>query len=152
MLLMPTLADAQHRRSTLALSGGYAGFVDEDTIEHVSVGVAWRWRITPRFSVGPELDFMVGPQADRDLFVTVKALVDFMPDRKLSPYFVADGGIMLHRDEIVYRTGPYWAREGAVSFGGGIRVDLSPRMFVAPEIRIGWEPHIRVTAVVGWRM
>jgi hypothetical protein len=151
-VLIPAVADAQERRSTLDLSGGYAGFLDEDTIEHGTVGAAWRWQVTPRFSIGPEVVYMHGPGGDRDIFITAKVLVDFMPEQKVSPYFVADGGMMFHRDEIIFATGPYWSKEGAGSFGGGVRVNVTPRLFVAPEFRIGWEPHIRVTGVVGWKL
>ena len=97
-VLIPAVADAQERRPTLDLSGGYAGFVDEDTIEHGTVGAAWRWQVTPRFSIGPEVVYMHGPGGDRDIFITAKVLVDFMPEQKVSPYFVADGGMMFHRD------------------------------------------------------
>ena len=151
-LVIPTFAAAQERRATLDLSGGYAGFVDDATIEHATVGAGVRWQVTPRFSIGPEVVFMRGPRADRDIFLTAKALVDFMPDRKVSPYFVADGGYMFHRDEIIFSTGPYWSNEATGSFGAGVRVNVTPRLFVAPEFRIGWEPHIRVTGVVGWKM
>jgi hypothetical protein len=153
ILVIPSIAGAQDaRRGTLDISGGYAGFTDEDIIGHVSIGGGWRWNLTPRFSVGPEVVFMKGPGGDRDVFITAKAVVDFMPQRRASPYFVADGGFMAHRDEFVFSTGPYWSKEGAVSFGGGVRIDVTPRLFVAPEVRIGWEPHVRVTAVVGWKM
>ena len=152
LLVLPAAAQAQEHRGTLDLSAGYAAFLDEDAIEHLAVGGAWRWRVTPRFSVGPEVVFMKGPGGDRDVFITAKVLVDFMPERRASPYFVADGGIMIHRDEFDFRSGPFWSKEGAGSFGGGVRIDITPRLFVAPEFRIGWEPHVRVTGVVGWRM
>ena len=152
MLLVPAMVHAQDGRSVVDVSGGYAGFTDEDWIDHFTVGGAWRWKLTSKVSVGPEVVFMRGPRADRDIFLTAKVLVDFMPDRKVSPYFVGDGGFMFHRDEIIFRTGSYWSNEGAGSVGGGFRVNVTPRLFIAPEFRIGWEPHIRVTGVVGWRL
>ena len=49
-----------------------------------------RWSLTPKVSVGPEVVFMRGPGDDRDVFLTGKVIVDFMPGRLVSPYFVAD--------------------------------------------------------------
>lgn len=143
-------ARAQETESRFALdtSAGYAGFVDEAPIEHFAIGLGARWRLSPRVSVGPEAVFMKGPGSDRDLFVTGKVMVDFMPQRLASPYFIADGGMMFHADDF-YRSA-FWTREGAVSGGLGVRVNLTPRISIAPEFRIGWEPHLRIGAVVTW--
>lgn len=151
LVALPALAGAQNTfRRSVELSTGYAAFLDESPIEHFTVGGAWKWRATPRVSVGPEIVYMRGPGSDRDLFLTGKLVVDFMPARRASPYFVADGGLMLHHTE--FFNGPHWVREGAGSFGGGVRIGINDRMYVSPEVRIGWEPHIRVGALFGWRI
>ena len=146
-----TASYAQESASRLAIdiSGGYAAFVDEAPIDHLTLGGGMRWRLTPKVSVGPEFVFMRGPDDDRDIFLTGKVIVDFMPDRLVSPYFVADGGAMLHGDR--FYSGPYWSSEGALSAGGGVRINVSPRVSIAPELRIGWEPHVRIGALVTWR-
>ena len=142
---------AQEAPSRLAvdLSGGYAAFVDESPIAHFTFGGGARWQLSPRVSIGPEVVFMKGPDDDRDIFLTGKVIVDFLPRRLVSPYFVADGGAMLHGGR--FSSGSYWAREGAVSAGAGARIDVTPRLSVAPEFRIGWEPHLRVGVRVTWR-
>jgi hypothetical protein len=142
---------AQEAASRVAVdfSGGYAGFADESLIGHGTFGAGFVWRVTPRLSVGPEAVFMNGPKGDRDVFLTGKLVFDFLPSRLISPYVVADGGAMLHADRFV--TGSYWSQEGAVSGGGGVRFNLAPNLSIAPEFRIGWEPHLRVGAVVTWR-
>jgi hypothetical protein len=152
LLMVPPALRAQDRQGPIMeVSGGHAAFLDESPIHHGTVGAAWLWNLSRRVSVGPEIVFMKGPGSDRDFFLTGKVVVDFMPSRIVSPYFVADGGVMLHRETFV-RTGDFWAKEGAVSFGAGARIAVSPRFFFAPEFRLGWEPHFRVGAVVGWRM
>lgn len=145
----PSQAQEVPSRLAVDLSGGYASFVDEAPIHHGTVGGGVRWRLTPRLSVGPEFVFMKGPAGDRDVFVTGKLIVDFLPRRLVSPYVVADGGAMLHADQ--FYNGSYWSREGAISGGGGVRIDVSPRVSISPEFRIGWEPHLRLGAVVTWR-
>jgi hypothetical protein len=146
-----TSSSAQETPSRLAVdvSAGYAGFADETLIGHVALGGGVRWQLTPKISVGPDFVFMRGPDDDRDIFLTGKVIVDFMPDRLVSPFVVADGGAMFHGDRFV--TGAFWAREGAVSGGGGVRINLTPRVSISPEFRIGWEPHLRVGATVSWR-
>jgi hypothetical protein len=152
LLAIPGVVAAQELSGRVVeVSGGFAGFVDESIIPHGTLGTAVRWNVGRHLSVGPELVFMNGGPGDQDLFLTGKLVVDFMPARVVSPYFVADGGLMVSRLTFV-RAADFWFREGAVSFGGGARINLTPRVFVAPEVRIGWEPHIRFTAIVGWRM
>jgi len=152
LLAIPGLAAAQELPGrVIEVSGGFAGFVDESIVKHGTLGTAVRWNLGRHLSVGPEIVYMNGGPGDQDLFLTGKLVVDFMPARAVSPYFVADGGLMVSRLTFV-RAADFWYREGAVSFGGGARINLTPRMFVAPEVRIGWEPHIRFTATLGWRM
>jgi hypothetical protein len=88
---------AQETPSRLAVdvSGGYSGFADETLIGHFTLAGGVRWNLTPKVSVGPEVVFMRGPGDDRDVFLTGKVIVDFMPARLVSPYFVADAGTML---------------------------------------------------------
>ena len=146
-----TASYAQETPSRLAVdvSGGHSAFADEIPVGHFTIGGGVRWSLTPRVSVGPEVVFMRGPGDDRDVFLTGKVIVDFMPARLVSPYFVADAGAMLHSDQ--FPRGPYWSREGAVSAGGGARINVSPGLSIAPEFRIGWEPHIRIGVLVTWR-
>ena len=83
-----------------------------------------RWQLTPRVSVGPEFVFMRGPDDDRDVFLTGKVIVDFMPGRLVSPYFVADGGAMLHGNR--FSGGPYWVAARARSASAeGARIDVT---------------------------
>ena len=151
LLGFATSAYAQETSSRLAVdfSGGYAAFVDESAIGHFTLGGGVRWQLTPKVSVGPDLVFMRGPGDDRDVFLTGKVIVDFMPHRLVSPFVVADGGAMLHGDR--YPSGSFWGKEGAVSGGGGVRINVSTRVSIAPEFRIGWEPHIRFGTTVIWR-
>jgi hypothetical protein len=151
LLAIPGLAAAQElSRRVVEVSAGFAGFVDETIIPHGTVGAAVRWDVAPHLSVGPELVYMAGGFDDQDVFLTGKVVVDFLRDRAASPYFVADGGLMVSRLTF-FRSDDFWYREGAVSFGGGARINVSRRVFVAPEVRIAWEPHIRFTVIVGWR-
>ena len=151
LIAFGTTSYAQESPSRLAIdiSGGKSAFVDETPIGQTTIGGSVRWQLTPRVSVGPEVVLMRGPNDLREVFITGKVIVDFMPHRLLSPYFVADAGAMLQGDR--FASGPYWSKEGAVSAGGGLRLNISPRVSIAPEVRIGWEPNVRFGALVTWR-
>jgi hypothetical protein len=125
-------------------TGGYAGFADDATIDHAVFGGAMRIHLTPRVSVGPELQYMVGPGDDRDLILTGNLTLDVLPpNRRVTPFFVMGGGLFNHSDTFGSSS------EGAFTAGGGVRAWLSERVYVASELRIGWELHYRITGTIG---
>jgi hypothetical protein len=129
---------------------GYAGFTDESTISHTVFGGAAKWYLLPRVAVGPEIVYMIGPRDDRDLVVTGNVTFDFRPEpRVVTPFFVAGGGLFRHSDRFGGRT--FSSTEGSFTGGGGVRVPLGGRLYLAPELRIGWEIHYRVDVALGWR-
>ena len=146
-------------RAVADVTGGYSFFVDELLIKHHSVGGSLGWRLSPRLTVGPEVMFMDGPGGDRDLFFTGKVTFDLLRARTATPYLVGDGGLMLHRSAFrppqfgrdpAARELVFWHREGAVSGGFGVRLRVGRAVEVAPEVRLGWEPHVRFAGVVSW--
>jgi hypothetical protein len=138
-------------RVAVELTSGYAGFVDDATIDHAVIEGTVRFHVSPRLSVGPEVTYMVGPRDDRDWFLMGNVYFDFRSPAgrrlRVAPFVVGGGGLMRHFD----RFGPitYASSEGAFTAGGGVRLHLTDRVYVAPEYRIGWELHFRLTATVG---
>jgi hypothetical protein len=126
------------------LTGGYSLFVDDSPIHHGVVGGAMRVHLLPRISAGPEVQYMIGPGDDRDLILTGNLTLDVLPpDRPVTPFFVVGAGLFHHSD----RFGS--SSEGAFTAGAGVRAWLNDRLYVAGEVRIGWELHLRSTATVG---
>lgn len=147
-------AQAQER-PPIAIEGtvGWAGFVDDATIEHTVFGGALVIPLTPRISVGPEFMYMAGPGSDRDMFVIGSIWFDFLsprPHAYVTPYVVAGGGFMHHSNEFAGRA--FSAGEGAFSAGGGLRAYLGDRVYAGADVRVGWELHLRVAATVGVRL
>jgi hypothetical protein len=143
--------------STFAVeaSVGRAAFVDDtEDLDHALVGGAARFRLTPRLSVGPEIVYMSAPGNDHDLFVMGSVWLDLIatdpvePDRFV-PFLVVGAGLMRHTDGSDYWT--YSSTEGALSAGGGLRVAFGRRWYGLLELRGGWEPHVRITAGLGYR-
>jgi hypothetical protein len=152
LIATPALARAQAGPvPALTFSGGWAGFADEGLINHGAFGVGAEWVPTAHLSIGPELLSMVGPGDDRDLFVLGVARVGIRSlASRVAPFVTLGGGMMVHSD----RFGPETLRstEGAFIVGGGARINASPRVFIAPEFTMGWEPHMRVSVTVGIRL
>lgn len=139
----------------LEVTSGWSGFLDESWIDHAIIGGAARIYLTPRLSIGPECVYMIGPGHDRDLFVMGNVTFDAYRQsgsgaRRVSPYFLVTGGYYLHRN----RVGPFsfTSHEGGFTTGGGVRAFVTDRIYVAPEMRLGWEPHLRATVTVGFTL
>jgi hypothetical protein len=131
---------------------GYAGFVDDATIDHAIVGAASRVYVTPRVAVGPEFVYMRGPNSDRDLFLTGNLTFDVLPPsdgrpRRVTPFLVAGGGFFQHSDRFGAST--FTSYEGAFTAGGGFRGWMTERIYALADVRFGWELHARVNAGIG---
>jgi opacity protein-like surface antigen len=152
--ILLVMASAQARaqppssRANVTFGGGYAGFLDDAVIDHGVAGAGAEWVLTPRLGVGPEVLYMIGPGSDRDLFVLGVARFGIRPfSTALAPYVVAGGGLMRHSSQFGGHS--FASTEGAFIVGAGVRVRLADRVFVAPEVTAGWEPHVRVSVSVG---
>lgn len=131
---------------------GWAGFVDDATIDHSIYGAAGRISLTPRLAVGPEVVYMIGPGSDRDLFVTGNVTFDLVPPRqgrprRVTPFVVGGGGFFQHSD----RAGSFsfTSYEGAFTAGGGVRVWITERVYALADFRFGWELHARINGGIG---
>jgi len=150
----PALAQSAGRPVIVEGGGGYTGFIDDATVDHGMFGGGVRWLVTPRLAIGPELVYMIGPGSDRDLFVTGNATFDLRSSGSappaVTPYLVFGGGWMHSRIDV--GTGRYTYNEGAATAGIGLRITAGDRWFIAPEYRVGWEPHYRIGVQVGVRL
>ena len=146
--------DAPATRPAPVVEGslGWAGFGDEGLIHHALVGAGARFYLSRRFSIGPELQYMVGPDSDRDLILTGNVVFDVLAPtadrpRRTTPYLVAGGGLFRHSDR--FGSDTFSSTEGAFTAGVGVRGWASDRVFLAIDARLGWEPHLRLAGTVG---
>ena len=105
-----------------------------------------------RFSLGPELQYMAGPDSDSDLILSGNIVFDVLGPtasrpRRTTPYLVVGGGLFRHSQRFISES--FSSTEGAFTAGVGVRGWVSERVFVAADARLGWEPHIRVAGTVG---
>ena len=144
-------AQAQSPRGVaVEATAGWAGFVDDATIEQSVFGVAARVPLGHRLSLGPEIVHMIGPNTDRNTFVLGSLWIDLGPTpetARVVPYVVLGAGYMHHSHR--FPSGRFASGEGSFTAGGGARVRVTDRIYVGGDARIGWELHLRTTAHVG---
>lgn len=69
---------------------------------------------------------------------------------RVSPFLIAGGGFFIHSERFPAET--FRSTEGAFVGGGGVRVQISPRVYAMGDFRMGWEPHVRATGGIGLSM
>lgn len=130
------------------VTAGGAWFLDDSTIANGLAGAGVRFWLTPRIAVGPEYTYWVGPDDHRNQTLTGNLTYAFR-DSGLTPFIVAGGGWLRQSDRFGSQT--FSSAEGTFTFGGGVRLPFSAGWYLAPEARIGWEPHARIHVAVGKR-
>ncbi|HJU43169.1 MAG TPA: hypothetical protein VJ691_10160 [Vicinamibacterales bacterium] len=145
VLMTPSAVEAQTRPS-IEIAGGWIGFPDDGgTVDETLVGGAARWPVTSRFSIGPEVVY-IRDRNHSHVVVTGNVTWDFRPGRAVQPFFVVGGGLFQTHEE--FFDDAFTSREGAFTAGGGMRLRITERMSVGVDSRIGWEPHLRIGAIV----
>ncbi len=149
---------------SVAAQGGYAWGIDDSPPHAILKGVSVSARAAERWRVGVEyLDAdMFGPYESTEahaLLVTPTFEYEFRASGRLKPYIVVGVGYTQYRDLIptfasandttlVYK----WEAQSGINLAGGmgIRMYLTKRLYVAPEVRIGLLPFLRTTVSVGY--
>lgn len=154
LLPRPVTGQSEKPPAIIEGSAGHAGFVPDSTIDHNYVGGGGRVYITRRIAIGPEVVYMRRPDSEHVWFFTGNATIDLIPERAgarrgVVPYIVAGGGFFRLTERV--GTGPYTSSEGTAMGGVGARIALGDRFFIAPEVRLAWEPHFRVGVTIGVR-
>lgn len=134
-----------------AIVGG-ADFVagDDQSIGHSMVGAALRIYVSKHFGIEPEYLYMRHGSSDYDQAFNLNVAYDFRDHntRKFVPYLIGGGGFTNTRNRFGgsdFSNGTWTA-----NFGGGLKVFLTKRLFVAPEVRLGHEPAFRASVNIGY--
>lgn len=155
LLASPGVALAQQRPSAaIDLEGGWVGFADDGIVGEALVGGAGRWYVSPRIAIGPELVYLSGSNHSHlvltgNLTIDLRRPINRQP-RVITPFIVVGGGLFQTREEFFGVS--FRSNEGAFTAGGGVRVAAGDRVTVGIDARFGWEPHIRLTGLVGIRV
>ena len=158
VLLFPTVLGASGDIEVRVLGGHAYGL--EDTPPHAWLaGGAVTTPVGSRMRVGLEVlhAHMFGFEYYERRATLINPVVEcqFSPGSRVSPYVTGCLGFTFYRS--LFPAGPdaqlEWEHGGSFNLGGGagIRLFLTKRLFVAPEVRLGWIPFLRSTIPVGYR-
>lgn len=151
-LLLPALpVSAQDRPlPALDLAAGWVGFADDGVVSEFPIGAGFRWYLSPRISIGPEVTFISGESHSHQV-VTGNLTFDFFAPRngapRVTPFIVVGSGMFQTSEGFANRP-PFSSTEGAFTVGGGIRAPVGDRVAIGADARLGWEPHLRITGFV----
>ena len=150
----------------VAVQGGYAWGIDDTPPHAILKGVSVSVRAAERWRIGVEyLDAdMFGPSESteaRASLITPTFEYEFRASGRLKPFIVFGVGYTHYRDLIPGLASPYtedsalvyeWEAQSGINLAGGmgVRMYLTKRLYVAPEVRIGLVPVLRTTVSVGY--
>jgi hypothetical protein len=130
-----------------------------EDLQHTLVGGAVRVYVTKRFSIEPEYLYLRRSKDDQDHLGQINVAYDFTdPTKRFVPYVIGGAGVLHNRGRVFgadFETREPFVREiefttWTASAGGGVKIFLTDRLFVSPELRLGREPTFRATINVGY--
>ena len=127
---------------------GLTDFLDEAPLHHFLACSSVRIRIAGGLGLEPELTYLSRSEHDRDLLLIPNVVYELQRRGRIVPYFIGGAGLMRHFE----KWGPLeWSGDWIYATGGfGTKLFLTRRLFVAPEVRIGWEPSLRISGTLGY--
>lgn len=137
----------------------FGGATFGEDLQHTIVGGAVRVYVTKRLSFEPEYLYMRRGEDDQDHYVQANVAYDFTdPTKRVVAYGIAGAGVLSNKGRVVrgdFFTGATRIEEisfttWTVSAGGGLKIFVTDRLFISPELRLGREPNVRATINVGY--
>jgi hypothetical protein len=119
-------------------------FLDEPF--HPAAGAWLRAYLTERFSVEPEFLYMHGSRFEEWMVVPNLAYDLSDPSKRVRTYLVGGIGLLHCRDKSIDYSTNEWTGQAGV----GVRVFVSERLFISPEILLGTQAFPRLTARIGY--
>lgn len=120
-----------------------------EDLEHKLVGGALRVYVTKRLSIEPEYLYLRNGENDQDHIGQANVAYDFTDPTKRAVFYGIAGVGLLHHESTFFGTDRNF-NTWTASVGGGLKIFLTKKLFVSPELRLGREPTVRATINVGY--
>jgi hypothetical protein len=120
-----------------------------EDIEHKMIGAALRVYVTKRISIEPEYMYYRNTENDQDHSGQLSVAYDFTDPTKRAVFYAIGGvGGLHHEGSFIGTDNTFdtWTASGGV----GIKIFITKKLFVSPELRLGREPTVRATINVGY--
>ena len=111
---------------------------------HLLVGASLRAYFTRRLSFQPEYQFLNGRGHTDSIFLASVAYDLRDTSRRVVPYVLVGAGVLHNQQGRFSTTAPFF------SGGFGAKIHLNPRWYIAPDFRVGIEPHYRFSVGIGY--
>jgi hypothetical protein len=136
---------AQRGAPEIRAYAGLACFVDEAwcDVPHAAAGVSGSLYFSRSWAFVPEFLYARGAH-DYDLLLVPSLAADLGRHAIARPYATFGFGLLRHQGRVL--SGTSWTFHG----GFGVKIFVAPRVYVAPEVRFGWEPFFRIGAGIGY--
>ena len=158
--ITPLVAQGQQlTRPKIEAKAIWGGVVFGEDDDHKTVGASVRVYVTKRLSVEPEYLYLWHGENDQDQLGALNVAWDFTdPSERAVVYGIAGGGVLHHKGRFVdtdftgttTRVFDTSFTTWTASVGGGVKVFLTDRLFISPEVRVGRQPTFRATINVGY--
>jgi hypothetical protein len=149
VVALPTVHPVDAQTSTgsteIRATGGFTKiFLDEPA--HLTVGGSVRYYLTRRFAVQPGMSYY--RSEDYEEWAALPDVVfDFpRPGGRVTPHVIGGLGLLRCHDKRI----DYTSTELSASGGFGVKIFLTPRLFVAPEVRLGSHAFPQATFSIGF--
>ena len=144
-LVLVVSAPAQAGRVEVRGDVGGTTFLNDTSYNHLLVGASLRAYFTRRLSFQPEYQFLNGQGHTESIFLASVAFDLRDTSRRVVPYVLVGAGVVHNnRQAGVSRTASFF------SGGFGAKIHLNPRWYIAPDFRVGIDPHYRVSVGIGY--
>ena len=146
--ILTTAAWAQTGRPIIEPIGtfGLTSVVDDGA--HILVGGSLRVYVSSRLGIEPELMLLNGPNSDRDVTFIPHVTYDFGDSLRVRPYAIGGIGVLHHTNKFLGVS--FSNNEWTMSAGAGAKFFLNNRLFLAPELRLGYKPIFRAAIGIGY--
>lgn len=123
---------------------GNTTFTDDSGSTHLAIAPSVRYYFLPRLAVEGEFQYLRQGSSHYDL-VAMPSLVWDVRRGKVVPYLSIGAGVI--HASFVGRS----ARQAFFQGGGGVKIFLNEHWYVAPEFKLGFELHARLSGAIGYR-
>jgi hypothetical protein len=130
---------------------GVTSFVDDSSQNHSTFAPSVRYYFLPKLAAELEFQYLHLNRFHHDRVLLPSIVWDIRRGR-IVPYLSGGAGIGRTYNSFQASRG-FISTEVFAQGGGGVKIYLDDHWYIAPEFKVGWELHARISGTIGytWR-